>query len=120
MTPRGAKQHDPRQEELALSTLGSINVGSIFVGRVSIRISEVAKLLSCDEKHVVNLIEEFELTGGTSGMKGFSIGRQFIPRAAGEGDTSLRARFRAVPRSCWRVATSDLDAFLDKRRTSHT
>lgn len=107
---RATKPRDPRQEELALSTLGSLDSRSLFPGRTTLYIREVAAALRCTEPHVINLIETFELTAGAQGLKGFDI-------SCGR---SRDAQTGKVPRSCWRVAVSDFDAFLAKPRTSHT
>jgi hypothetical protein len=96
---------DP-QGELPLS---SVDAHRVFGGRTALWLHEVASVLSCTERHVINLIVEFELTGGASGLKGFSIGR------AGHKPTTLLQ----TPRNCWRVAVSDYDAFIARRRDSH-
>lgn len=93
---------DPAQGELALS---SIRAHEIFPGRSTLYVCEIATVLRCTIQHVINLINEYEETGGTGGMKGFSI------HSVKEG--------QKTPRSWWRVAVSDFDAFVQKRATSH-
>lgn len=100
---------DSRQAELPLS---SIRPHVLFPGRTTLYIHEVARALSCDERHVVALIEEYEDTGGQSGLKGFSIASGL--RSAGV------ARGNKTPRNCWRVAVSDFDAFLQTKAKPQT
>ena len=99
MTTRKTGDH---QDDLPLA---SISTHTLFPGRQTLYTHEVARVLSCTERHVINLIEEFELTGGDRGMKGFSIAR------GADGK---------VPRGCWRVAVSDFDSYVATHRTSHT
>lgn len=93
------RRHDPAQEELPLAS-----VVQTFEGRQTLHVHEVARVLRCHPDHVVNLIREFEETGGERGLKGFSIAR------GADGRT---------PRACWRIAASDFLAFIEKRATSH-
>ncbi len=102
MTVRAAKPA-PQQDELPLS---SVRPHDRYPGRTTLYVAEIARDLTCTEAHVINLIEEYELTGGESGLKGFSIARELAPGAK-------------VPRGCWRVALSDFDAFISKRAASH-
>lgn len=94
--------HDPKQDELPLA---SVNPALVFEGRHTLYVREVARVLRCDEDHVINLIHEFEHTAGERGLKGFSIAR------GADGK---------VPRACWRIAASDFRAFIEARATSHT
>ncbi len=103
MTAR-ARIPAPQQDELPLS---SIAAHTLFPGRTTLYVSEVAAALRCTENHVINLIEEYEASEGRLGLKGFSIARGLASGAK-------------TPRSCWRVAVSDYDAFVSTRRDSHT
>jgi hypothetical protein len=108
---------DPKQEDLLLS---SVRPHEKYQYRSSLRLAEVARDLECTERHVINLLEEFELSGGQSGLKGFSIAREVTPPKDAESEAEIRERLRKVPRGCWRVAVSDFDAFIAKRAASHT
>ncbi len=99
---------DPAQEELPLA--GLIDHPD-FAFAATLRTEQVAKLLACSPPHVCDLIWEFELTGGESGLKGFSIGN---------GQQTLKHKDgNLTKRNTWRVAVSDLKAFLAKKQTSH-
>lgn len=98
----------PSTDELPLS---SVRAHSVFPGRETLYLSEVAKVLSCSFNHVVNLIEEFEDTGGTSGLKGFSI--------ACAARSLKHPNGNKTPRNTWRVAVTDYDAFVRRRAESH-
>ena len=92
------------QDELPLS---SIRPHVLFPGRTTLYIHEVARALSCDERHVIALIEEYEDTGGASGLKGFSIASGLASAGVAKGNKT--------PRACWRVAVSDFDAYLNAK-----
>jgi hypothetical protein len=88
---------DPRQPELALS---SIDLGSVFNGRLSLYVWEVSKVIGVTERHVIDLIGEWHDSAGKSGMEGFSIAN-----TAGN----------ATPRAAWRVPVAGLQKFLNAR-----
>ena len=92
----------------AEAPLSSVESHRLFGARTALYPHEIARVLNCTERHVLNLIMDFELTAGASGLKGFSIGR------ATRSSSLLK-----TPRSCWRVAVSDYDAFIARRRDSH-
>lgn len=103
MTP-SVPNLDPETE----APLLSIESHRLFGERTTLHLHEVARVLSCSERHVMHLIMDYELTAGATGLKGFSIGR------AGQPSPLLKS-----PRKCWRVAVSDYDAFVASRRDSH-
>lgn len=88
----GKSQHDPKQEELALSSIAS---HSLFPGRSSLYIGEVAKALSMSDDQVIALIEEGEI---------------HAINIASEGSKSKRKYYR--------VPVSAFDAFTRKRKSS--
>jgi hypothetical protein len=92
-------------DELPLS---SVRPHALFPGRATLYVREVARALGCTERHVIDLIEEYEQTGGKGGLKGFSIANGLAGAAGNK-----------TSRSCWRVAVSDFDAFLKSKATSH-
>lgn len=107
MTPHRPKSTAALHDELPLSSLLK---HPLFGTRACLRLAEVQSLLGANSlNHVINLIQEFEDTGGQHGLKGFSIGRDSLRGPDG----------KRTPRNCWRVAVSDLDAFLRRRAESH-
>jgi hypothetical protein len=98
---------DPRQDDLPLQ---SLRTHPAFGTRNCLRLHEVQQIIGADShQHVVNLIQEFEDTGGKHGLKGFSIGRDSLRGPDG----------KRTPRNCWRVAVSDLEAWLSAKAKSH-
>jgi len=96
---------DPAQEELALS---SVAAHALFPGRSSLYVPEVAKALEMSEQQVLNLIEEYQATGGASGLQAINIAnsRGTFP---GGNKTSRKA---------WRVPVSGYDAFIQSRKAN--
>lgn len=97
-----------RQDDLPLA---SLRAHAIFPGRNVLKVAEVATALRCDERHVVALLEEWEDTGGRSGLKGFSIASGLKAHGVTRGNKT--------PRACWRIALSDFDAFVKTKAASH-
>lgn len=91
--------------------LYSLRPHVLFPGRVTLYLHEVARALTCTVRHVIDLIEEYESTGGASGLKGTDI--------ASGLKTEKNPAGNETPRRCWRVAVSDYDAFVTKRANSH-
>lgn len=94
------RKADPSQEELPLrcDPLRSVRARELFVGRDTLYLHEVARVLRCTERHVIDLIEEYESTGGKSGLKGLNIANR-------NGNASGR--------KCYRVPVSALDLFIE-------
>lgn len=105
---RAASKLDPAQEELPLS---SVRPHAAFPGRTSLYLGEVARHLQITERQLIDLIEEYEATGGASGIKGFSIANAVRSAAYPQGNKTAR--------NAWRIAVSDLDAFIQRKAASH-
>lgn len=73
----------------------------LFPGRASLYVHEVARALRASEPRIVGLLEEYEATGGASGMKGTNI-----------------ANRSKSGRKCWRIAAIDFDAFVEKQEAT--
>lgn len=98
---------DPAQDELALS---SVRAHAIWPGRSSLRVAEVAKELCITEQQVIDLIQEYQDTGGKGGL------------AAVDTASGLKSKFNPTgnktPRSHWRIPVSAFDAFVNARKNS--
>jgi len=103
------KATDVRQGELQLS---SYDADKLFEGRILLYVSEVARAMRCSVQHVINLIQEFEDSGGTRGIKGISI-------ACGMDNSLVNQAGEQMPRNTWRVPKSHLLVWLGAKDASH-
>ena len=98
------RRDEAPQDELPLKA--GLEPHALFPGRVTLYVFEVAEVLRCTDQHVINLILDYEATGGAMGMKGVSIARNLAPGAK-------------PPRGCWRVTVADFDTYCARLRESH-
>jgi len=104
MTQRPNPQH---QDELAMS---SIAPHALFPGRTTLYPQEVAKALSMSLWQVLDLIAEYELTGGASGIAAVNIGSGPSAGSFTKGSKSER--------KYWRIPVSAYDAFVQSRKNN--
>ncbi len=103
---KAAGKPDPRQDELALSSVAS---HSLFPGRSTLYVSEVARALSITPQQVIDLI----VCGPD--LVGINISAN---RGGGKPSSEMSAEERGgVPRNHWRIPVSAYDAFLQKRKS---
>ena len=95
------------QDELPLS---SIAAHSLFPGRASLYINEVARALEINPQQVVDLIQEYQDTDGASGLAAVNIASGLQSEANPKGNKT--------PRAYWRIPVSAYDAFIAARKNS--
>ena len=85
---------DHGQGDVALS---AVSAAALFPGRLSLRVDEVARVLSISPNHVVDLLQSGELAGEDVARRG-------------------EATNAKTPRANWRVPVAAFDAFVARRK----
>lgn len=98
-----AGQEDPARGAKKAGGLSSVRAQTIFAGRHTLYISEVADALRCSQQHVINLIIQGELFAANIAVKN------------GSSETLTKEERAKVPRACWRVPVGAYDGFLQRR-----
>jgi len=98
---------DLQQDELPFD---SIKSSVIFAGRQTLYPIEVARVWRVTLQHVLDLCEEFEATGGKSGLGG-------VDMASGQA-TDAFSKGSKTARRCWRIPVSAYDAFCVRKHTA--
>lgn len=102
---RAASTAATQQEELALS---SVAAHTVFPGRTTLYVAEVARALSIEPQQVIDLIVGGDLVAiRISATRG-------EPQQSSEMTREGRTR---IPRAHWRIPVSAYDAFLQARKS---